>query len=156
MSIAILMLAASLSHAPPADVENQNDCWQDTGMSGGTREWGRYDYHLVNRCDREIYVWDAIVFWRNDGTEERWSCGHGTATRGETAQSGCRPRKVRPGGTVSYPARSGARYWYFACYPENAECNELGKQWADSVHRMPTAFDPGEAARRVGHSLGRE
>lgn len=155
MSVPILVLAALLSYAAPVAVENQNHCWQDSGKSG-TLDWGRYEYHLVNRCDRVIHVWDAIVFWRNDGTEEQWSCGHGKATSDEIARFGCRPLKVRPGGTVSYSTRSGGRYWWFACYPDNAKCNELGKKWADDIHGLPRSFDPGEIARRTDYSLKSE
>jgi hypothetical protein len=149
MSIPVFVLAALLSYPAAAGVENQNHCWQDSGKSG-PKVWGRYDYHLVNRCDQTIHVWDAIVFWQNDGTEERWSCGHGKATRDEIQQSGCRPLKVRRGGTVSYSTRSGERYWWFACYPDNVECNELGKEWADAIHGMERSLDPGEVARRMG------
>jgi len=152
MSVTVLILAALLSSATPVAVENQNDCWRDSGRSG-PEDWGRYDYHLVNRCDRPIQVWDAIVFWRNDGTEERWSCGHGTASRDDIARFGCRPLTVRPGGTASYSTRSGQRYLFFACYPDNATCNELAKKWADSIDGLSRAFDPGEVAARMGYSL---
>ena len=149
MNVTVLVLAALLSSGAPAAIENQNDCWQDSGSSG-PKPWGRYDYHLVNRCDQRIHVWDAIVFWRNDGTEERWSCGHGTANRDDIARSGCQPLEVRPGGTVSYFTRSGKRYLFLACDPDNSTCNELGKKWADDIHGLPSSFDPGEFARHLG------
>lgn len=151
MSIPILILVTLLSNPgpDPVAVENQNSCWQDSGRSG-PKAWGRYDYHLVNRCDRTIHVWDAIVFWRNDGVEDRWSCAHGTDTRGEIDRFGCRPLKIEPGGTVSYYTRAAERYWWFACYADNAKCNELGKKWADSVQGLSRSFDPGEVAREMG------
>jgi len=155
MSVPVLVLAALLSSAAPAAVENQNDCWRDSGKSG-PKAWGRYDYHLVNSCDRTIHVWDAMVLWRNDETEERWSCGHGKATPDEAARFECRPLIVRPGGTVSYSTGSGQRYLFFACYPDNATCNGLAKEWADSIHGLPRSFDPGEVARHIGHSLRRD
>ena len=152
MNVTVLVLAAFLSSGAPAAVEHQNDCWRDSGSSG-PKAWGRYDYHLVNRCDRTIHVWDAIVFWRDDGTEERWSCGHGTANGDDIAESGCQPLEVKPGGTASYSTRSGKRYLFLACYPDNATCNELGKKWADDIHGLPRSFDPGEFARHLGHPL---
>jgi len=155
MSIPVLVLAALLSSATPVAVENQNGCWQDSGRSG-PEKWGRYDYHLVNRCDRTIHVWDAIVLWRNDGTEERWSCGHGTADHDEIARSGCRPLEVKPGGTASFSTGAGVRYLFFACYPDNATCNEVGKEWADEIDGLPRAFDPGEVAKRMGYTLAPE
>ena len=151
MSVTVLILAAMLSSAVPAAIENQNGCWQDSGGSG-PKEWGRYDYHLVNRCDRTIHVWDAIVLWRNDGKEEQWSCGHGTDSPEEITRVGCRPLEVKPGGTTSFSTRSGVRYLFFACYPDNATCNELGKKWADSIDGLPRAYDPGEVAKRMGYS----
>lgn len=150
MSVTVLILAALLSSAGSAAVENRNHCWRDSGASG-PKGWGRYDYHLVNRCDRTIHVWDAMVLWRSDGAEERWSCEHGTADPDEIARVGCRPLKVAPGGSASYSTRSGVRYLFFACYPDDATCNELGKEWADDVHGLPRSFDPGEVARAIGH-----
>jgi hypothetical protein len=155
MSVTVLMFAVLLSAAAPVAVENQNACWRDSRTSGPT-EWGRYDYHLVNRCDQTIYVWDAMVLWRDDGTEERWSCGHGTDDPDEIERSGCMPLKVRPGETASYATRSGKRYLFFACYADNATCNELGKKWADSIHGLPRSFDPGEVARIMGNSVRSE
>lgn len=151
MSVTVLALAALLASSAPAAVDNQNHCWQDSGRSG-PGDWGRYDYHLVNRCDRTIQVWDAVVLWRDDGLG-RWTCGHGASTGDESVRSGCRPLVVEPGATVSYTTRSSVRYWWFACYPDNEECNELGKTWADRVDGLSRSFDPGEVARSVGASL---
>jgi len=155
MNVTALVLATLFLSAAPANLENRNDCWRDSGTSG-PKEWGRYDYHLVNACDRTIHVWDAVVFWRKEGADGQWSCGNRTATREEVPRAGCLPLIVKPGGTVSYSARSEERYWFFTCEPDDTTCNERAKKWADQIHGLSRAFDPGEVARHVGYSLGNE
>ena len=151
MSVTVLVLATLLLSAAPAELENQNDCWRDSGTSG-PKESGRYEYRLVNACDRTIHVWDAVVLWRGDGAGQQWSCGNRAAPRDEAPRAGCRPLIVKPGETVSYSARSAKRYWFFTCDPDDATCNRRAKKWADQIHGLSQAFDPGEVARHVGQA----